>query len=98
MENNKEDQNKRKDYRNLYGMTGRGGNFGWKIFIAFALIWILITYFFRQAEGNTIELSYSEFKKNVSNQNVNEITFRGNTISGKFKSPYQKTKDDEKSV
>lgn len=79
----------------IYGIPGSSKNMGWKIFIAFALIWIVITYFFRQADSGTTEITYSKFKETVSSQKIEEVTIQGNKISGKFKSLFKETTDGD---
>jgi cell division protease FtsH len=92
MKQNEKEKLKRNNYR-PYLTPGTGKNWGWKIFVVFALIWIVMTYFFRQAGNSATEISYTEFKKNVTNQKISEITIQGNTITGEFNSPYKKISD-----
>lgn len=67
-----------------------------------ALIWFLLllvlAYFlfqvFSPSEG--VQISYSDFKKQVKQGNVSEITIKGQEIKGRFKEAYQSSQDSEK--
>jgi ATP-dependent Zn protease len=93
MKKNKQQRNKQND-PGIYGSPG-GRNWGWRVFIVFALLWIIITYFFRQVEIDTTELSYTQFKQNIYNQKIQEVIIKGKNVTGKFKTPYKKIIDSE---
>ena len=61
----------------------------WKIIIAFFLIWMIYSYFMKSFEGPPrINIPYSQFKQEVSDKNVAEITIQGDKISGKFQNKF----------
>jgi cell division protease FtsH len=62
--------------------------FNWRLILWLVLGWLLISYFFRAyGPSNTLKISYTEFKSDVSQGNVSEITVKGNDIRGTFKKP-----------
>lgn len=91
---NKDNEKSMKKSNRMY-WTGDNKLFGWRIFIAFILIWIIVTYFIRQSVSDKTEISYTEFKQNISGQNISEVTIKGNLITGEFKSPYKKITDGD---
>ncbi len=70
----------------------------WKYLIIFFVFWIVISYFFNILGNNpSATISYSAFKDQVKKGNVDNITMKGNEISGKFKTkvlPPSHTKKD----
>ncbi len=58
----------------------------WKYLIIFFVFWILISYVFNFFDTNpSATIPYSTFKDQVRKGNVDNITMRGNDITGKFK-------------
>ena len=63
----------------------------WKIFVGFILIWIIAAYLMRSFENPAqADISYTKFKKEVSDKNVSQITIKGDEISGEFYNKYIK--------
>jgi cell division protease FtsH len=58
--------------------------------IWFMLVWLLIIFLSSpNPDRNRIDLSYSQFKQEVQNGNVTEVTVKGNRIAGAFVKAYQ---------
>jgi cell division protease FtsH len=59
----------------------------WKTILILALVsWVLVSFLF-QIFGSLdrLELSYSEFKENVTQERVSKITVKGDEVTGEFK-------------
>jgi cell division protease FtsH len=64
--------------------------FNWRPMIWFILVWLLIIFLSSpNPDRNRIDLSYSQFKQEVQNGNVVEVTVKGNRITGAFVNAYQ---------
>jgi cell division protease FtsH len=62
---------------------------GWGIIIWIAAFIVLAYLFFQAfAPQDKMDLSYSEFKRQIKKGNVSEITIRDKEIKGQFKEPY----------
>ncbi len=60
----------------------------WQRILLFALISFMILYFFLPyAPVRHLDISYTQFKKLVQEDKVEEVTFQGGVISGRFDSP-----------
>jgi cell division protease FtsH len=74
-----------------------GGTGFWKILIWFFLLWIAFTYIFRSFGGeDRVNLSYTEFKKQVQDANIKRVTFKGDEIKGAFEKKYLVVSDSGK--
>ncbi len=61
----------------------------WRLGIGILLLVLLLGYFFWSAGGgfgNTVELTYTQFKKEVRNETVAEVTLSGQEVNGRFRS------------
>lgn len=68
----------------------------WKFLVVFLIIWFAFSYFNRIWRADRVDLSYTAFKNQVKNNNVEEVVIRGGEINGKFKGIYTdvtKTRD-----
>lgn len=70
-----------------------------------SLLWLLVAMAFAywmfqgfNSSENGIMISYSEFRQQVQNGNVSEITVQGEKISGVFKQPIEEQQDGEQTV
>jgi len=62
-----------------------------KILLFFVILWVVMNYLFGFGGGkNSITLSYSNFKNEVTKGKVEQITIKGDHINGKFKNMYLK--------
>ncbi len=62
----------------------------WRIIIWILVVWFVVLYFVSYMGPSPTryqDISYTEFKKAVRNENVAEITVEGENISGLYKSP-----------
>lgn len=91
------DQNKVPDPRKRLPMptTGTGGF--WRLAIWFFLLWMLFMYFYNSMnQGNRTNISYTEFKKQIKKDNVEEIVVKGQEVKGTFKNQYLVTTNSGK--
>jgi cell division protease FtsH len=66
----------------------QGGN--WRYILWFALLWVVVAALFsRGTDPNRLNLAYSKFKQQVTQDNVTEVTMQGESIRGAFKQPIQ---------
>jgi cell division protease FtsH len=62
----------------------------WRLLVWVALAWMLGMYLSQRfGDPNQVEISYSRFKKQLEEGNVQEVTIEGNNIRGRFSKPYQ---------
>ena len=67
----------------------------WRVMLLLAFLWlILLTLFTPRMSANTINLFYSEFKHQVAQGNVAEITVQGDTVRGVFRDGYRVGSED----
>ena len=67
----------------------------WRVMLLLAFLWlILLTVFAPRMRANTINLSYSDFKHQVAQGNVAEITVQGDTVRGVFRDGYRVGSED----
>jgi cell division protease FtsH len=67
---------------------GRG--FNWKIVLWMVLFWIFMSYLFGRWGGPVrMDLSYSDFKQKVREEQIEAITVRGQAVTGTFKAPVE---------
>jgi ATP-dependent Zn protease len=65
-------------------------NPNWGSLIWFALLMVLLLSFFgRSTSSDVLSISYSDFRKYVSDGQVSKVTFEGEQITGSFKKPVQ---------
>jgi cell division protease FtsH len=66
---------------------GRQPSFNWTTLLWVLLAWFILAPVFRSLSPTSPsgEISYTEFKQQVSGGNVAEVTLKGNHISGKFR-------------
>lgn len=70
----------------------------WKYLLFFFVFWLIFSYFFRGWDTpNRADISYTEFKQQVKNGNVETITVQGEKIIGKFNEAYTASKDKDTS-
>ncbi|MBD3225134.1 MAG: ATP-dependent zinc metalloprotease FtsH [Caldithrix sp.] len=62
------------------------GSYGFWIFI---VAFIIIYYLSQNWDQETTKISYTRFKDQLQKNNIEEVTIRGQDISGQFKAPYQ---------
>jgi cell division protease FtsH len=63
-------------------------SFNWKIILWIGLFWLFIIYLFGSMGSPTrMKLSYTDFKKYVNQEKVEQITVKGQSVTGKFKKP-----------
>ena len=66
-------------------------NQNWTPMLWIALLMILFFYFFRgNISSDVMNISYSDFRKYVSDGQVSEVIFEGENITGHFKKPVKK--------
>ncbi len=83
-----EEHTDKKDTSPLTEQPSGWHGFDWRIVVWIVLVWLFASYFFGRWEGPTqMPLSYSEFKQDVRDEKVSEITVRGQQITGTFKKP-----------
>ncbi len=67
----------------------------WRIIVWLLVVWFVVFYFTRLF-GPTAEpvhrISYSRFKKAVKNENVSEITVKGDSITGSYKTAVKESR------
>jgi len=82
-----------------YIPKSKPGGFNWPTVLLFLAIWLLVSYYFRGAYApQQQELPYTEFKQNVTQDRVEEVTLEGNTIRGEMRPAQQEEtagKNDE---
>ncbi len=77
------------DRRMTPSSQGKKTNY-WKYLIWILLIWLVFSYLLRGVGSNDqVQIPYSKFKEEIKKGNVNEVTFKGSEINGKFKNKYQ---------
>lgn len=62
----------------------------WRILLWILVLWFVVLFFtqyMRPFEENIHEISYSQFKQAVRDENVEKITVEGETITGAYRSP-----------
>jgi cell division protease FtsH len=63
----------------------------WQRILLFALFsFLLFSLFFPQRESGVIGLSYTKFKDEINQGNIEQVTVKGDQITGKFKKPLTK--------
>ncbi len=63
----------------------------WKVILIIGVIWLLYPYISNRLMNNgPVNISYTEFKQQIHDSNVSEVTFKGNIITGEFSSDYIK--------
>jgi cell division protease FtsH len=80
------------DLKDKMNQVYRQGVPQWRIILGILLIWIVAFYFFSQmVDSSTVvhHVSYTDFKRAVTNDNVQEITVQGENISGIYKTPVE---------
>jgi cell division protease FtsH len=71
------------DMKNLKPQTGPPQ---WQRILLYAVLaFVVLSIFFPFQDQNRVGISYTEFKREVKQGNVREVTFRGNEIRGEFK-------------
>jgi len=72
-------------------------SFDWKTLLGVLLVWLMFIYMFRGLGGSPVnkEISYTQFKHQVVQDKVAEITMRGNEVAGKYKKPETSKEKDE---
>ena len=74
-------------------------SFDWKSLLGVLLVWLVFIYMFQGLGGSPAnkEISYTQFKHQVGEDKVAEITMQGNEINGKYKkSETSEQKDNAK--
>ena len=71
-------------------------SFSWGTIIWIILIFIVLFYWLKGFSSKSANISYSEFIKQVKNNNVSEVTINEQKITGTFKNKYQILKDSKK--
>lgn len=62
----------------------------WKYLLIFFLFWAAVSYFFNLFNQNpSASISYSTFKNQIKSGNIELVTFKGNSINGKFKTKFR---------
>lgn len=58
---------------------------GWRYLIWLAIFWFLFMFFFRMGDGrDPIEISYTHFKEQLVQGNIDEVTVQGDRMTGTF--------------
>lgn len=66
-----------------------GRNWMWRYLIWFFLIWVVFMYFFRSfQQPERAEISYTEFKRQIKQDNIQEVMVKGQEVNGVFKTDY----------
>ncbi len=69
----------------------------WEHLIWALLLVLLASFFFSNVfQTGRVQISYTEFKSQVRDGNISEVTFRGNNILGSFEDDYVVTTGEEK--
>lgn len=64
--------------------------FNWRMLLWIVLIWMFMFYLLGPRDDpNRMKLSYTDFKKQVTQENVVEITVKGQDLTGKLKEPIE---------
>ncbi len=64
----------------------------WMYILSFIFLIFFLSYSFRMCGGvQNADISYSEFKQEVMDQNISQVTFQGSQITGKFRNLYKQT-------
>jgi len=91
--------NKKKDKKKKLGRKTPQGNKIWRYLIWFLLLYLVFSYFFGiYSKKDRIEISYTEFKKQVEKGNVEKILVKGEEITGKFTNNYKVQKESGEEV
>lgn len=76
--------------RNLKPRNSPGAPSFWRLFLWVLLIWLAASFFLRdRTPTDKTTISYTEFKQQLRDENVAEVTFKGNQINGKFREDYR---------
>ncbi|MBD3422225.1 MAG: ATP-dependent zinc metalloprotease FtsH [Chitinivibrionales bacterium] len=68
----------------------------WRYAIWFVAALLLASFIMnRYSQAGSVRISYTQFKKQIENENIAEVTFRGNSISGTFDQPWSKGGDED---
>ena len=72
---------------------------GWGI-LTWVMVFLVISYFIFSLfpSEDSVEISYSEFKKQVKTGNVNEVTIKGQDIEGRFRQDYEILQEDQQEI
>ncbi|MFZ0391062.1 MAG: ATP-dependent zinc metalloprotease FtsH [Calditrichia bacterium] len=75
-----------------------GGNPSlWRYFLIFLLVWWGLSYVLKIMSGpETVEISYTQFKQQVRNDNVKEVVVQGSEVKGQFRTAFVDTAAAEK--
>jgi cell division protease FtsH len=70
-----------------------------RFLITALIVWFIFTYFFNPfGDEAKVKVSYTKFMDFIESGNVEEITFSGHEINGKFKNPFLKVSDTNDST
>lgn len=66
----------------------------WRYLTWFLVLWFVFIWLRSGQDPHVVDLSYTAFKQQVAQRNVQEITVQGEDITGTFRNPLEVDNDD----